>query len=350
MQVNSASSAALRAAIIDAYTNLTRDQLVLFLSLRRLPIDGSSIDLTHRLAKHDLETYSSSPLLVSFPLTPEVTPDHPPKLPHTQRHTQMPPLPVELVAEILDHVGDWELATAVGLVTALQRPRKWVDATPMDHAVLSGSLVRMSKANASPLTKVGANSILRLGYIHILEYLLANDRATFDEFYGGINSRLIPLRASCSGRTEVLSWWIAQEDLPKDYGDDAIDEACRHGQLETLKWWQDPSHPEPRYTEAALENASAKGHIHILSWWKQSGLPLKVGRVMDTASKSGQVQVLEWWLRSGIEVKYDNGILEHASRAGRVAVLEWWHNSGLQMMVCPTESFPTILDTDCLHS
>ena len=185
------------------------------------------------------------------------------------------------------------------------------------------------------LTELGASAIVRLGYTHILDHLRTHDRSTFDRLYSGTHSRLIPLRASCSGRTSVLGWWRAQHDIPKDYGDDCIDEACRHGQIQVLEWWRVRSGGLPlQYTEAALENASARGHVHVLAWWKQSGLPLKVGRVMDLASRAGHVDVLEWWrLRSGIEVKYDNGTLEHASRAGRVAVLEWWRNSGLQMMV-----------------
>ncbi|KAF9508269.1 hypothetical protein BS47DRAFT_1384802 [Hydnum rufescens UP504] len=326
----------IQSSIVDAYTNLTRDQLVLFLSIRHLPVDGSSIDLAHRLAKHDLDTYSLSPGIHSFPSTIELAPDHlpPPDIPHCS--SRIPTLPAEILAEIMDHVGDWELAKAVGTVTSLKRPKEWARATPADETALSGKLDLSPSSSSAPpcLTVVGANAIVRLGYIRILDYLRTHDPHTFDRLYGGTNSRLIPLRASCSGRIDVLSWWRAQEDIPKDYGDDCLDEACRHGQIEVLEWWRsNTANGLPlQYTEAALENASARGHLHVLSWWKQSGLPLKVGRVMDLASKSGHVHVLEWWLRSGIEVKYDNGTLEHASRAGRVNVLSWWHNSGYQMM------------------
>lgn len=318
---------------------------MLFLAIRRLPVDGSSLDLAHRLAQYDLDTYASSPAIHAFPSPPEVSPEHPPPpdMPSNQR--QVPTLPAELIADILDHVGDWELARAVGMVTALKRPKEWVRATPLDEAALVGSLERMNavaSTTLSSLSDVGANAIVRMGYIHVLDHLRAHDRMTFDRLFGGTHSRLIPLRASCSGRTQVLSWWRSQDDIPKDYGDDCIDEACRHGQLEVLEWWRTRSGGLPlQYTEAALENASARGHLHVLAWWKSSGLPLKVGRVMDLASKSGHVDVLDWWRhRSGIEVHYDNGTLEHASRAGRVAVLEWWRTSGLQMMVRIEKLFP----------
>lgn len=287
----------------------------------------------------------------------------------------MPNLPVELIAEIMDHLGDWELANAVGTVTALKRPKDWTRATLVDEAALSGSLTRMmcvvsssslpSTTSAIPfagLSQVGANAIVRLGYIHILDHLLQHDRNTFDRLYGGDNPNCIPLRASASGRTEVLTWWRAQNDIPKIYGDECIDEACKHGRLDVLDWWWCNTLPHhlprsPRttpasldqktgtsgagssaplymfYTEAALENASARGHIHVLKWWKQSGLPLRVGRVMDLASKSGHTEVLDWWSRSGIEVKYDHGTLDHASRNGKVDVLSWWLHSGYRMMV-----------------
>lgn len=238
----------------------------------------------------------------------------------------------------MDHIGDWELAKAVQTVTSLKRPKEWAGATLLDESALIGSISYMEAVAASSstsLSPVGANAIIRLGYVHVLNHLRLYDQPTFERLYSGTSSRLIPLRASCSGRTAVLDWWRAQEDIPKDYGDDCIDEACRHGQIDVLEWWRTGSGGLPlQYTEAALENASARGHLHVLSWWKKSGLPLKVGRVMDLASKSGHVGVLEWWrTRSGIEVKYDNGTLEHASRAGKVEVLEWWLRSGLQMMV-----------------
>ncbi|KAF8316213.1 uncharacterized protein EI90DRAFT_2945421 [Cantharellus anzutake] len=320
--------ASLLSSVVDAYTNLTRDQLVLFLSIRHLPVDGSSLDLAKRLAEHDLESYSTSPVVQSFPGPPEVAPEHPPP-PPIAKPSKLPTLPAELLADIMDCMGDWELAKAVGTVTSLKAPKEWDRASSADLSALVGS----TKFDFSALTATGANAIVRLCYTHILDLLKSHDPTSFDRLYGGIHSRLIPFRASCSGRTEVLTWWKEQHEIPKDYGDDCIDEACRHGQIEVLEWWKRHSSTLPlQYTEAALENASARGHIHVLEWWKQSGLSLKVGRVMDLASKAGQVEVLDWWLHSGIEVNYDNGTLEHASRNGRLNVLTWWLHSGYQMM------------------
>ena len=329
---------------------------MLFLSIRHLPSDGSSIDLANRLAKHDLETYKSSPLFQSFPAPPEISPEHPRTADMQSDPARIPNLPAELIAEIMDHVGDWELAKAVGTVTALRRPRDWTRASLVDEAALSGLLVRMrlaappsepstststaSTSLYSTLTPVGANAIVRLGYVHVLEHLRQRDRPTFDRLYGGTNYQVIPLRASASGRTDILSWWRSRNDIPKKYGVECIDEACRYGQLEVLEWWwrnSAPDHFHPAnlksanlkivphpdssssptptplymlYTEAALENASARGHVHVLSWFmqknQQNGLPLRIGRVMDLASKHGSTEALEWWRRSGIEVKYNN--------------------------------------------
>lgn len=89
------------------------------------------------------------------------------------------------------------------------------------------------------------------------------------------------------------------------------------------------------YTEAALEHASSKNQIAVLEWWKLQnetrGLPLKIGRVMDSASTAGCVDALEWWATSQLEPKYDRHALQHASCQGKIDVLDWWLGSGLQL-------------------
>jgi hypothetical protein len=44
------------------------------------------------------------------------------------------------MAEILDQVGDWELAKAVGLPTSLPEPLPWTRASLTDYALLTGYL------------------------------------------------------------------------------------------------------------------------------------------------------------------------------------------------------------------
>ena len=89
------------------------------------------------------------------------------------------------------------------------------------------------------------------------------------------------------------------------------------------------------YTEAPLEQASARNQISVLDWWlsqnKRTGLPLKVGRVMEVASTAGHVQVLEWWAASRFELKYDQHAVHQASCHGKTDVLDWWLRSGLQV-------------------
>ncbi|KDQ20369.1 hypothetical protein BOTBODRAFT_26371 [Botryobasidium botryosum FD-172 SS1] len=219
---------------------------------------------------------------------------------------------------------------AVGVRTSLKQPREWEQATRMDEAVLSGSLVRVRSADPTSLTQAGARVAIRFGYLDILEYLRDNARPAFERHYG-VDGARIPNLASQLGRTSVLEWWLASGDFPKIYRADAMDDASTNGHVQVLEWWLQSRLPL-KYTEASLEHASAKGHIAVLAWWKQSGLPLKIGRVMESAAKAPTFDALDWWARSQLDFKYDNAAVLHASCAGKVEVLRWWHESGLQMM------------------
>lgn len=255
----------------------------------------------------------------------------------------VPDLPVEILAEIMDHVGDWELAKAVGVPTSLSRPLEWSRASFTDHAMLTGHLpmIRLSDPANNPPTKIGAGLAVRFGYIHVLDYLVTQHRSIFSSLF---KDDLIPTKASRHGRTDVLSWWKrgfeSHPDLipsPKcDTIAESIAGASRNGQVASLDWWLN-SGLRLYYTEAALEYASAKNQIAVLAWWKaqnkaSSDLPLKIGRVMDMASTAGHVKVLEWWAASQLEFKYDRHVLQHASCHGKVEVLDWWLGSGLQLM------------------
>lgn len=333
------------AAVLNAYKRLTHDQLVLFTTLRGLPSTGSHFELANRLVGHDIDTY---PIPAILPIP------HPDTLQNSASSHSLNPvsfstdlavaysLPIELVADILDHLGDWELSGALGLVTSLRRPREWNRASELDYAVLSGQLHRVRSASGA-LSKPAAVASIRFGYIAILDYLYTHKRPDFDREYGkrGQRGQMLPAKASLYGRTEILDWWLARfgpnGNGKLTYNKDAIDGACRNGHVAVLDWWKRSGLPL-EYSEASLDHASAIGHISVLNWWKHSGLQLRIGRVMENASGAGHVNVLEWWYTSKLDFKYDRNALFNASCNGRVEVLDWWLQSGLQM----------IFDTDTL--
>ncbi|OBZ69954.1 hypothetical protein A0H81_10459 [Grifola frondosa] len=261
-----------------------------------------------------------------------------------QRPRLAPDLPVEVLADIMDHVGDWELAKAVGVPTCLPQPLPWTHANACDHAILTGylPLIRAADPCAHPPTAVSAVLAVRFSYVHVLEYFFTQHLKIFLCMY---RDDLLPITASLHGRTAVLSWWKHARDqhpdvlpLPKPSSvAEAIDGASRNGQVASLDWWLHSGIPL-EYTEAALESASAKNQLEVLTWWKQQSvctlhrLPLKIGRVMDMASTAGHVDVLEWWARSQLEPKYDRQAMYHASCHGKVDVLQWWLGSGLQLI------------------
>ncbi|KAI0062448.1 hypothetical protein BV25DRAFT_631796 [Artomyces pyxidatus] len=356
----------------DAYRRLSCDQLRLFCLVRSLSTSGTEIELACRLAHYDLHLYTfpppsqdwqadvadgsetqptvddskledspmSSRVIVSQPGSPAVdVPHH--RLSHSLRgrHSRLPPLPVEIMAEIMDHVGDWELSKAVGLPTSLGQPLSWTRATQTDHALLTGyiPLLVSSEPSLHPPTSVGATLAIRFGYTHILSYIFHHHRPLFRKMF---RHDLITVVASHNGRVSVLDWWQStRKDHPTELPvpsnraiADAIDGASRSGQVISLDWWLASGLPF-EYTEAALEHASAKNQLEVLDWWRAQRLrlPLKVGRVMDTASAAGHVAALGWWAGSGLDYTYDRQALYHASCHGRVDVLQWWLSSGLQL-------------------
>lgn len=251
-------------------------------------------------------------------------------------------MPVEILAYIMDQLGDWELAQAVGVPTSLPRPLEWSRASSTDEALIAGyiPLIRASDPGANPPTIIGAELVVRFGYINVLEYLLSQHRPVFLSVF---KSDLIPIKASHHGRTCVLDWWkhgfeqhpeLISPPKPESIAD-AIDGASRNGQIASLDWWVEHG-GALEYTEAALESASSKNQIPVLEWWKRQhlerGIPLKIGRVMDMASTAGHVEVLEWWANSQLEIKYDRHALQHASCHGKIDVLQWWLGSGLQLI------------------
>jgi hypothetical protein len=331
----------------DAYLRLTQEQLILFLKIRNLPTAGSRVDLASRLARHDLHTYHFHPgphtssSSQSNALSNDLEPLTKRSGDRSGRSGHTPQLPIEIVATILDLLDDWALSKAVGVPTSLIPPLGWNRATTTDYVLLTGDLPRLRTIDLTPTppTQLGAAMAVRFGYLPILEYILAHDHSLFLALY---KNDVIPIKASRYGRINVLAWWKhAFEHHPElvpppKEGSiaEAIDSASRGGRVISLDWWFDSGLPF-EYTEEALEQASAKGHLPVLDWWhdkhKNTGLNLKIGRVMDMASSTGHVKVLEWWATSQLVFRDDRLAMQHASCNGKVEVLQWWLDSGLPL-------------------
>ncbi|SGY22806.1 BQ5605_C019g08860 [Microbotryum silenes-dioicae] len=253
-------------------------------------------------------------------------------------------LPQELVRLFLEQVGDWELATTLGVrCPSLNMTAPWQEfATPLaiytprpqDKAILRSSTsitpVRFAIAHASTrFSQWGTRVMIRFGYIHVLEYLLQHDPHQLR----GQCRRLLPVVASAWGRVNVLQW--AREGA---YGLDpdsttiaeSMDEASRHGQVAALDFWKD-SGLTPSYTEAALLSATIQRQKASLEWWRNSGLDLKIGPVLDYASKEGTLEYLDWWANSGLPCPYSKAALRYISQMGNIALLDWWKHSRFKM-------------------
>jgi hypothetical protein len=310
---------------------------VLFLKVRNLPASGTDKELASRLAQHDFHTYH-------FPM---ISSDAPTSLMDKgkEKATDERPvdLPVEILADIFDDLGDWELSRALRIPTSLPPPSDWNNASPIDLAMLTGyiPLIRAADPVANPPSKHGAIAAVRFGYVNVLEFLITQYRPVFLSTF---KDDLIPFHASKHGRISVLSWWkhgieqhpeLVHPPKPGSLAH-AVDRASRSGQVESLDWWVKSGLPL-EYTEAALAGASAKNHIAVLEWWRYqhyaNHLPLKIGRVMELASQAGHVDVLKWWATSQLDYNYDrHHVMYHASCVGKVEVLQWWLGSGLQVI------------------
>lgn len=210
-------------------------------------------------------------------------------------------LPPELWMMIVKYTNDWELSAALFMTDiGLRKPAVWNTASVTDVAILHDDLpllkeLQLKGATPFPIPKHVVDIVLRFEYIEILEYIWTNQPSTFQQ-------EQIPLLASRYNSPKVLEWW--KMSMPD-------------GKL--------------LYSDSCLDEASASGHTEALEWWKCSGLPLRIGRVMDFASDEGDVRVLEWWKTSGLKFKYSKSAMRYASQNGHIDVLEWWLNSGLQL-------------------
>jgi hypothetical protein len=114
---NSETPENVRTVLQTAYERLQKNELVVFCQLRGLQTTGSPSQLARRLVDHDLSTYQPSSRIlqsvaphISSPVLNRITDAD------CHRETLAPSLghhlPLELVAAIIDHIGDWELSKA----------------------------------------------------------------------------------------------------------------------------------------------------------------------------------------------------------------------------------------------
>lgn len=216
----------------------------------------------------------------------------------------VPPLPPEIVTQIIEEIGDYELAETLGVAHHLPITSAWLElATPLDRAILTGRLTRVIEAHTNEQHKVfstwGARVMVRFGYVGMLDYLLSVE----PEQLHRLCDYLLPDVASAWDRVNVLEWAL-------------------HGGFGILT----------DATESALNEATVNGHVSTLEWWKHSGVPLQIGNVMDYASLDSKTASLEWWAHSGLEGKYSRMALSNATNQGHTKVLDWWLKSGLQLV------------------
>lgn len=248
-------------------------------------------------------------------------------------------VPPEIWSEIFEHLGDWQIATALRIRTRLKRPWDWMrGATDLDVAILPGNLrevkkvmYKNSKDEPIKFTDAAADVMVRWGYVDLLDFFFRNSYRNFLEVFqkewvppNEVVLRMeIPWLASRYGQTKVLDWWLANSSPNPP--------PAHFAPLPTPN-----SVPLPpfyrKYDEGALNQASWKGYIHVLEWWKDSGLPLRIGDVMDWATIGGHISVLEWWKHSGQNTNImHRDALCIASTRGKLEFLEWFRNSGLQL-------------------
>ncbi|KAI0477406.1 flavoprotein [Xylariaceae sp. FL0804] len=256
-------------------------------------------------------------------------------------------LPPEIWSLVFEHVGDWELATALGVYTTLRVPQEWkkiranledpvdvfmyelewlIVTTPKSDVICQ----KLSEAPESLryISSLSAKLIMKFSLIDVLTYLETHLSRVF---WASFSAKFLPNKASgFYGRTEILDWWNTSPSfLKKEYDAEALDNASRMGYVHVLDWWLRSGLPL-KYTEVALEAASKEGQLLVLEWWKHAALRhdgvimLKPGRSLLTAAQHGQTAILRWWEGSGIPAPHGEGVCKVASAHGQTAVLDAW--------------------------
>ncbi|KAF7321564.1 hypothetical protein MKEN_00677400 [Mycena kentingensis (nom. inval.)] len=298
------------AIVEHAYRRLCHAELVLFLTARNLNTQGSDEDLASRLAHHDFMTYPYlRPQSMSKAISGQKSAYTGPKLQHTG-----PDLPAEILADIMDCVGDWELARAVGVPTSLTRPSVWDTPSPTDYAMLTGYLPFIRAADPIKHPPVlGVDLAIRFGYVHVLEYLLLESANQPDgsPFKLSFKHDLIPVKASLHGRLEVLSWWKHEMDTHPDL----------------------ISTPSSSLVTQAINNAAYQGKVNVLDWWLDSGMQLTLdAETLHGATRHNRPEVLEWLDKSRLPLQYRLCDVEEALEdaiGGGEAARQWWRKKGV---------------------
>ncbi|KAF8507298.1 hypothetical protein BU17DRAFT_57576, partial [Hysterangium stoloniferum] len=316
-----------------------------------LPITGSPYELATHLTKHDLKTYSPIEVAFSHSISPPSVTPVPSRTPSLPVYSPSSPephllsaLPINIISEILDHIGSWELSKSVGVPTSLLTPLEWnTSATPLDRTILFSSLSAVCSTPASPPVKSGIKLLIVFKLVDVLNHLWRVDslHPIFKKYYGESFVK-IPTLACSHNQSHILDWWLSEPSItPKYYTSEAINIACRNLAIDVLEWWDINSRSEkipalsfpPLNTSLALESASLKAHIPILTFFSTHSWPFMPGHSIDMASAAGHIAILNWWaFAAGKDVKYDKNAVYHASCGGKVEVLQCERGHGIQIL------------------
>ncbi len=199
-------------------------------------------------------------------------------------------LPAEIWSIVFEYVGDWEVATSLGVYTSLPQPAEWRRTIgwpkndqeksqkytkDLEWIVLTGDMtdvIRHVESGLPPkwLSKLCVKLIIKFARTDLLSYLEVKHK---DLFWSTFGHTLLPTKASAVfGKTAILEWWRTSPSfLTKEYTAEALDSASKAGFVHVLEWWRGSGLPL-RYTEAALEQASSKGNIEVLDWWRNASM------------------------------------------------------------------------------
>ena len=279
-------------------------------------------------------------------------------------------LPAEIWSIVFGYVGDWEVATSLGIYTKLPRPAEWrrdiawgkseleksqKHTKDLEWIVLTGDfadVVRHLESGPPPkwLSKLCVKLIIKFACTNVLSYIEAKYK---DLFWSTFGHTLLPTKASAVfGKVEVLEWWRTSPTfLTKEYTAEALDSASKAGFVHILDWWRGSGLPL-RYTEAALEQASSKGNIEVLNWWRNASihqvefenfdkdhLNAKGASGRNTSNKcivpieissNKPFEMCNRRADSPLPLRLKVGkSLIFAAQNGQVAALNWWEASGI---------------------